>query len=677
MTQQPNILWTSKLNQPTSIPPIVVGELVLFATKPSSPMEAYSDLIALDLASGEVVWQHHFEYALITGLQAYTLLAEAQTIAIVSTQSSDLVHGQGEVLAFDGTGLVVWQWRGAEKSYAAPVVQEMQVLVVAGTSTLAIVSPEEDGDESVTRIHLPINSSTAAPAIRDNIIYIPCRTPDLLAIDLNTSEQWHFHAPEHERNWLDQTPVLADDTLFAVGRRGVVYALDSRTLQLRWQQEIGEKRPLSQPAVDGDYLYIGFREGLSVLDGRNGQQIWTFTTSRTVSATPLILGDMLYDSCEDHHLYALDKLHGTQLWQLEMERRITIAPILTPSCLLVVDRGGQVVALAPPDLPEAVRMELSASKQMRKELVAQRLIEQGEFAKAAEFLVSLGQLEQAADVYEQAEAWQQAAELWQQLDRDGKRADALKRYAQSLAQQTLDDEEKAVAWERAARAHAELRQKEARQRCEREVARYRRLPILTLKIEVKDLVVNQWSKLDFVVKNDGFGPARHVHVQLVDDRFVGRAKYSSTWLTVLPNKPQANWLEVQPQAQGEAVPMQLLVEYIDRIGSTKTLERTFYLSVAGAVGTTVASSTEATGSRGFARLILPNGRNPAIFRKNLIEHFSAEELDELLFDLELRVDDFDTRISVKAREIITWATRHRNMEKLIAYCKKKRDFIDW
>lgn len=665
----PKTLWTTDLLKSIFIAPIVIGNQALFATKPSSPKKQHSDLIALDLASGQVTWQYHFEYALINGLQAYTLLAEDQAICIVATQSSDLLRGQGQVLAFDETGRIVWQWHGEEKSYAAPVVQEMRVLLVAGTNTLAIVSPEGDGDELVRRINLSINTGPSAPAVRNNIIYVPCRTPDLLAINLNTSEQWRFHASEDEHNWLDQTPVLANGTLFTVGRRGELYALDSETLQLRWQQKIGEKRPLSQPAVDGDYLYVGFREGLSVLDSHNGQPRWSFHTSRAVSAPPLILGDVAYVSCEDHYLYALDKLSGVELWQLEMERRITVAPILTPSCLLIVDRGGQVVALEPPELPEAVRLELSASKQMRKELVAQRLIEQGELEKAAEFLVSLGKLEDAAEVYEQAGIWQQAAELWQQLDRDGKRADALEHYAQSLITQMVDDEEKAAAWDRAARAYAELRQKEARQRCEREVARYRRLPILTLDIEVKDLVIHQWSKLDFVVRNDGFSPARHVDVQLVDDCFVGRTKHSGTRLTILPSEQYEHWLEAQPQEQGADVPMRLSVEYVDRMGNTTRLARTFYLSV--------APTRKEMESREFAHLKLPGGRNPATFRNNLVEHFSAEELDDLLFDLELRVDDFDQHVGVKAREIITWAAQHRHIDKLVRYCKEKRPFIDW
>ena len=62
MTQQPQTLWTSKLNQPASISPIIVGNHLLFATKPSSPMDPNSDLIGVNLEDGQVVWQHHFDY---------------------------------------------------------------------------------------------------------------------------------------------------------------------------------------------------------------------------------------------------------------------------------------------------------------------------------------------------------------------------------------------------------------------------------------------------------------------------------------------------------------------------------------------------------------------------------------------------------------------------------------
>lgn len=282
----------------------------------------------------------------------------------------------------------------------------------------------------------------------------------------------------------------------------------------------------------------------------------------------------------------------------------------------------------------------------------------------------VGKLEKAAETYEQAGEWQKAADMWQQLDRDGKRADALERYAQSLTNQEIDEETVATAWERAARVHAGLGQREARQRCEREAARYRHLPILVIEIEVKDLVIHQWSKLDFVVKNDGFGPARYVIVNLVDDLFVGRAKHSDMKVTVMPNKKLANWLEVQPKVQGDDVPMQLLVEYVDRTGNNKTLERTFYLPVIG-------EDDIPTGSRESARLELPDGRDPMALRKNMIAYFSAEELDILIFDLGGRTDDFSSNKSVKAREIITWAVQQNQVNNLIVYCQKERPGVEW
>jgi hypothetical protein len=141
MTQQLKTLWTTKLSQPTSITPSVLGDYLLFATKPSSPMNPHSDLIALNLDDGQMAWHHHFEYALISGQQAYMLLSENQTIGIVSTQSIDLLHGHRAVMAFDEAEDIVWQWQGEEKSYGAPTAQDMQLLVMAGTSTLAVVNP--------------------------------------------------------------------------------------------------------------------------------------------------------------------------------------------------------------------------------------------------------------------------------------------------------------------------------------------------------------------------------------------------------------------------------------------------------------------------------------------------------------------------------------------------------
>jgi tetratricopeptide (TPR) repeat protein len=217
------------------------------------------------------------------------------------------------------------------------------------------------------------------------------------------------------------------------------------------------------------------------------------------------------------------------------------------------------------------------------------LAEGGDHSQAAQLWHELGELEKAAEEYELAGEWLDAVNLWLQLDRYGKRANAYEKYARFLSKQAIDDEEKAVAWEQAARAYVETGQKEERLKCEREVSRYRRQPIIILEIEQEEMTLNVWSSLKYSLRNDGFGIARFVFVSLKDERYSGKSGRTRTTPTITPGNHFDHSLEICPRTQGSSVPLRLAVEYMDKSNQIHKLEHTFSLKVAGEVKTPTTS----------------------------------------------------------------------------------------
>jgi tetratricopeptide (TPR) repeat protein len=499
----------------------------------------------------------------------------------------------------------------------------------------------------------------------------------LLAVSLSGDVLWQFQTLGRKADWLDQTPVIAGGTLFTVSRQGTIFALNAISGQHLWQQTIGHNRPLSHPAVFANRLYVGSQQGLHVLDSHTGQTIWTFPTPRPIVATPLASGDTVYVACEDHHLYALDAHSGQEQWRLEMSRRLETAPILTATCLLVADRGGTIVALEPPVQPETTSSAPDdTSSHDQKRVWAEVYETQGNFARAAQLWRESGALEKAAIAYEQADLWQEAAELWQQVDRYGKRAEALEKYAASLTEPARNAEEIAAAWEIAARAHAEIGQREARLRCEREAARHRQLPILTIEIEPEAMIVGNWSKLKYTIRNEGFGSARNLDITLIGDRFEAQASFTQTRITLPPNKTHQNWLDASPQVSGQHVPLQLSIDYLDKGNNIHHLKRTFQVAVASES----EAATKGTINRDslmFAALVSRDGRDLTILRQQLVTSFNSEELNEIIFDLGLHEDDFKAELSPKARKLIAWAVQHNQMDRLITECQKRRPHVEW
>jgi outer membrane protein assembly factor BamB len=590
----PAAIWQTELEQTVIQPPQVVGKTVLLATQSSRQRGKHTDLTALSLADGTVRWQHSFEYGLVSGMQAYRLLAEGEDIAVVATGSSNLLRGRAGVFAFDQAGEIFWQWQGDHQHYSAPVVMDRQLLFTAGARTLAIVSPEEGGD-SERHIPLDVNASGAVPAVHQGIVFIPCRSPEVLAIDLNGTVRWHFQFETVKRDWLNQTPLVTDKFIYIVSSLGKLFALETDSGSLVWQEAIGDGRPLSTPVLAGTRLFAGSRHGLLALDAASGRVDWKFGTTRAVTARPLVQQNTIYVASEDHHLYALDIESGQEQWRLALERRLEMPPVLSDTALLVADRGGAVLALNRPVVPEIEEEVVEAEPPDPEVILAQQketavaLAAGGEHLQAAQLWHELGDLEKAAEAYELAGEWLEAANLWLQLDRYGKRANAYEKYARFLSKQAIDDEEKAVAWEHAARAYVETGQKEERLKCEREVSRYRRQPIITLEVEQEEMTINVWSSLKYSLRNDGFGIARFVFVSLKDERYSGKSGRTRTTPTITPGNQFEHSLDICPRTQGSSVPLRLAVEYTDKSNQIHRLERTFSLAVAGEAKTPTTS----------------------------------------------------------------------------------------
>ncbi len=676
------VLWTAVLDQNINLPPLVFGQTLLVAMQPSGHMVQHGRLDALNLTDGAPRWQHPLSYALVTGMQAYYLPNRALNIAVVATSSTDFMHGQGSVYAFTETGDIIWQSGAEEQNFSAPMVKERQVYVTAGGQTLLTINPEQEGDAE-KRIRLPVKASQSAPAIVEGVAYIPCRSPELLAIELRGDVCWQFQFQGSAREWLDKTPVITADMVYTGSSLGTLFALERATGKLAWQTAVGEGRPLSDLAHAGGVIYVGKRDGLAAVDGRNGRVLWTFPTNRAISATPLVIYDTIYCTGEDHFVYALERETGAELWRHEMERRIEAPPVLAPTALLVADRGGAMIAFAPPPIPVEPEVAEAAPGMVlvQKRAEAEALQAQGAHLPAAYLWHELGDLERAAAQLELAAAWQEAAKIWLQLDRYNKRAYALEQHALLLTAQETTPEEKAAAWEQAAHAYAETGEKEKRLHCEREVARYRQLPILTIEIEAEPMTINAWSKLNFTVHNEGFGVARHLLVHVKGERFEGQAGRTQTIITLQPDQDYRHWLDICPRQHGASVPLQLVIEYTDRASSFHKLERTRYVAVAGETAPMALPQTAelltADTSQLMARLPMPDGRDPLELRNKIVQYFNKEELVTVILELGLNEDDFESKLSPMAKEVIFYLARRNRIQELLGILQRERPFVDW
>jgi len=614
----PYTLWSAELGQPLAGPPLASGDLLLAPTQEPGPPSHQATLHALNLADGHLRWPKPLEYALVSGLaaaQTSEVSEPSEILILVATTSTDLMRGEGALAALDTTGEERWRWAPGVQRISAPTLVRSDDLsrsdeeAKVTTSNLApefekaacvtcdartfVVLDLATGEE-LTKAEMEVNASLSAPAVPDDVAYIPCRGPYLLAVGLDGETHWRFTAAGGADSWLDKTPVVAGDHLFAVLSTGAVLALRLEDGSLAWRRGVGPaSKPLSPPATDGERLFVGARDGLHTLALDDGHELWAFPASRRITAAPVVTGGAVYVTCHDHHLYAIDAITGRELWRYEAERRIEVSPALAASgepstpCAIVADRGGTLLAIARP--LSAAEHEAaghwaeaaSAYADLGQFARGAELLEvHGEPLKAAELWKKAGEQERAALQCEAAGAWQQAVELWTALGRPLQRAEALEACAQSLEGTPCGDEVHAEAWLAALRAFQAEGEVEQAATCQQEVARWRHQPIITMDVQHKGLVLRAWSRLQFVVRNEGYGPARHLVIHATGDEFEGQVMATRQITTLRVGQERTEWLDVRPLEHGDSVPLRVRVEYSDRAGEPQSYEHTIYIRVA-------------------------------------------------------------------------------------------------
>ncbi len=419
-------------------------------------------LRALALADGQGCWHRQFEYAAAGGL------AQAGNLLLVSTYSTDLLRGQGQVWAFDAAGSECWRWPSGRQRVSAPAVADGRVYLTVDGKTLVALDAV-NGDER-KRIHLSVTATPSAPLVQDGTAYIPCRGPHLLVINVDGSrpdgQRWRFDLAGDPDAWLDKTPVMIDEQLVVVSTSGKAIALDTVDGRLCWQRQVClEGKPIIAPATDGSHIFVGARDGLHALS-LDGQEIWCFSTERKITAAPAVADGVVYVAAHDHHLYALDAASGDELWRVELARRIEVGPALSDDLVVAADYEGNLVAvervLSAEGYAHRERWGDAASAYIRRgrlvdaaQIYEQRL---GQPLPAAELWHAAGDPSRAAPLYEQAQAYDRAEVCYAQLGQGLKVAEMARQQGDPARAAALF--EAAEAWPEARDCYAQAGQRD-------------------------------------------------------------------------------------------------------------------------------------------------------------------------------------------------------------------------
>lgn len=515
-----------------SCPPIAplcrFGDALLIATADGSSALVH----AIDANSGMLRWQCDFMNVSIASLETCPISENQRTL--LASSSTDLLRGEGAVVALDQKGTICWRWASGGRKVSALAIVGNRGYATLDTKTLVMLDLSTGVERQ--RFDLTTSTSLCAPLIVNEVAYVPCRGPQLLAVGLDGRQRWSFMLMPPNDAWLDKTPMVIGTQIFVVSSRGEVITLDRDTGALQWRVAVGSSRkPLSQPATNGKLLFVGARDGLYALTLSDGKIVWSLQTERRIDASPVVVDDIVYAPCHDHLLYALRAQTGERLWDFTAAHRLELSPILSPdrATLYIVDQAGTLYAVSRPF---------------------------------------------TADEFAQAGRWLEAIASYAASQQPLQQAEALICYARKLeSEQQLD--RAAVIWEQAATLFTQLDLPQRVQTCQHEARRCWQRPELSVLLSYTGLYPNHYSTLDFNITNNGYGPAHKLIIHAKGDQIKGEVMQSREIISLPAGHTHSERLDVCPLYSGH-VPVLIRMEYTDSHGEVYSLKQKIHIDVA-------------------------------------------------------------------------------------------------
>lgn len=255
-------MWQLRLHDShPSATPTAAGKTVYVGTLKGK-------LFAINLSSGHIIWQTQASSALLAPV------AVANNIVVAHVND-------GNVTAFDAlTGKQLWNRSGTSPelqltSSSAPVISGGLVIIGTNLGDLMALDLQNGKLQWSRPIALPTGGSvisqmvgvTGTPVIVNNTIYAVAYHGNLVAVNLQNGHLlWQHVISSYE------SVAVGDGRVFVTNDQGMVVAFDQQTGRELWQQHRLLHRFVSAPAVLGNYVVVGDYQGyvhwLSAQDGR-------------------------------------------------------------------------------------------------------------------------------------------------------------------------------------------------------------------------------------------------------------------------------------------------------------------------------------------------------------------------------------------------------------------------
>ena len=315
------------------------------------------DVVALDLASGRVLWRTRTRAPLSGGTAA------GRELVLAGASDGQLFALKPE------SGAILWKGRVNGEVLAAAAISSRLIALRTVDGKLHALSPADghelwSQEQQVPRLSL---RGTASPIIVGDLVLCGFDNGKVVAANMSDgSLQWEATiTPPHGRTELerladiDSAVAVSGQDVFTVGFQGKIAMLALDTGQVWWSHEASSYRGL---ALGDDTLYVATAAGeIVALKARTGAELWRQKAllHRGLS-TPALMDNAIVTADFQGYVHWLDKQSGALAARAATAKvRISTAPVVVGNLVLVINDRGQISAFRVTPLATAAAVRKS------------------------------------------------------------------------------------------------------------------------------------------------------------------------------------------------------------------------------------------------------------------------------------------------------------------------------
>lgn len=281
--------------------------------------------------------------------------------------------GFGDVFAVKPEdGSILWRAKLGQSFRSPPTVDSGRVYINSVENTFFVLDAA-DGHSlwsySAITEGAHILTSTA-PAASGDVVIAPFTSGELVAfIAQNGRQLWTDSLTRTGRfssittlNDIAGDPVIDGGWVFAVSHSGRMVAIDLRSGQRVWSQEISS---VQMPWVAGDFVYVVTTNGEVVCVYRRDGGIKWLTPLKAFSDSgnkkpivwygPILMGDRLFLVSSKHRAMVLSATTGKPLQEWRIEDQVFSRPVVADGIIYILTNKGKLLAYGDPTLRRSAR----------------------------------------------------------------------------------------------------------------------------------------------------------------------------------------------------------------------------------------------------------------------------------------------------------------------------------